>query len=134
MAGQALKYLYSLRIIEVEGRCPAWRSGGASKYAEEIQKAAKKEFDAPYDVPVVALIDLFYNSEKNHAPDVDNAEKLIFDSLKRVAISDDRLIVETKTKTHDTSQVMQFDDEPIFLIDLLMKGVLAYTVIRIYEK
>lgn len=118
MAGQALKYLYSLRIIEVEGRCPAWGSGGASKYAEEIQKAAKKEFDAPYD----------------HAPDVDNAEKLIFDSLKRVAISDDRLIVETKTKTHDTSQVMQFDDEPIFLIDLLMKGVLAYTVIRIYEK
>ena len=127
-------YINSLRIIEVEGRCPSWGSGGSSRYMKKIQEAARKEFDLPYDVPVVVEIDLFYDGEKNNSPDIDNAENLIFDSLKGIAITDDKLIVNTKTKIHDTSQVTEFVDEPIFLVDLLMKGFKAYTTIRICEK
>jgi len=134
MAGDASKRINSLRIVEIEGRCPAWGSGGSSKYKEKIQEAAKEEFDSPYEVPVIVEIDLFYNSERNPPPDIDNAENLIFDSLKGVAFSDDKLVVSTKSKVHDTSGIMEFNDEPLFLTDLLMKGIQAYTVIRIHEK
>src|SRR3990170_5619518 len=134
MTGNASKHINSLRIIEVEGRCPAWGSGGSEKYKEKIREAAKKEMSSPYKVPVTIEIDLFYNSRMgNPVPAIDNAQKLIFDSLKGVALVDDKSVESAYPKVHDTSEIMIFDG-PLFLTDMLMKGNISYTVIRIYEQ
>lgn len=133
MVSYASKNINSLRIIEIEGRCPAWGSGGDQKYRKKIKEEAKKQFDSPINASVALQIDLFYNSEINPVPDIDNAENLIFDALKGVAFSDDKLVVSTKTCVHNTNEVIEFNNESLFLADLLMEGIRAYTVIRIFE-
>lgn len=127
------KYIKTLRVVLVEGRCPSKSAKSSSAYENRIKEKAKAQFQVPIKTKVGVEIDLFYAGEKN-MPDIDNAEKLILDSLKEIAFHDDKQVVKSIKNMHDTTKVMEFMDQPIFLIDLLMDGVSEYSVIRIHEK
>ena len=127
------KYIKTLRVVLVEGRCPSKSAKSSTAYENRIKEKAKAQFQVPIKTKVGVEIDLFYAGEKNR-PDIDNAEKLILDSLKGIAFHDDKQVVKSIKNMHDTTKVMEFMAQPIFLIDLLMDGVPEYSVIRIHEK
>lgn len=127
------KYIKTLKVVVVEGRCPSKSAKGSPKYELRIKEKAKEQIQVPIETKVGVEIDLFYQGEEN-MPDIDNAEKLILDSLKGIAFHDDRQVVKSIKNVHDTTKVMHFRNQPVFLIDLLMEGVLEYTVIRIHEE
>jgi len=127
------KYMKTLRVILVEGSCPSKSAKSSAAYENRIKEKAKAQFQVPIKTKVGVEIDLFYEGEKKR-PDIDNAEKLILDSLKGTVFHDDKQVVKSVKNIHDTTQVMEFENQPIFLIDLLMEGVPEYSVIRIHEK
>lgn len=128
-----MKYIKTLRVIQVEGRCPSKESRGSRLYSAKIRQNAKKEFKTPIKTSVGLEIDFFYKGVRTR-PDIDNAEKLVLDSLKGVAFLDDKQVIDSKKMMYDTTTVMEFTNDPIFLVDLLMDGIHEYTVIRIHEK
>ena len=128
-----MKYIKTLRVIQVSGKCPSKESRGSSLYSTKIRHSATREFERPIKTDVGVEIDFFYKGVKTR-PDIDNAEKLVLDSLKGVAFLDDKQVIDSRKKVHDTTVVMEFFNEPIFLANLLMEGSLEYTVIRIHEK
>ena len=133
MSVETAKYITSLKIITVEGRCPSKEASGSKLFERRIREIANSEFKVPYETPIVAEIDFFYHGEEKR-PDIDNALKLILDSLKGIAFKDDKQVEVSINEIHDTSKITKFTNQPTFLVDMLMKNVLEYTVIRIYEK
>ena len=128
-----MKYIKTLRVIQVEGKCPSKGSRGSTLYSAKIRNNAKSKFKTPIKTDVGVEIDFFYKGVKTR-PDIDNAEKLVLDSLKGVAFLDDKQVTDSRKKVYDTTTVMEFTNEPIFLVDLLMAGIPEYTVIRIHKK
>lgn len=127
------KYIKTLRVVLVKGRCPSKSAKSSTAYENRIREKAKAQFQDPIKTKVGVEIDLFYAGKKNR-PDIDNAEKLILDSLKGIAFHDDKQVVKSVKNMRDTTNVIEFQNQPIFLIDLLMDGVPEYSVIRIHEE
>jgi len=128
-----MKYNNTLKVIQVNGRCPSKAAKGAALYSERIKAKAREKIKIPFKTDVGVILDLFYEGSKTR-PDIDNVEKLILDSLKGTAFQDDKQVVESEKKLHDTTTIMEFENQPIFLIDPLMEGISEYCVIRIHEK
>jgi Holliday junction resolvase RusA-like endonuclease len=124
-----------LYVIQVRGKCPAKKAKSSSQYGLNIMRQGKLVFKEPLSDrgKVTVRIDSF-NKEEMYAPDLDNAEKLILDSLTGIAYNDDKQVKKLTMESHDITKVIVFEGQPILLIDLLMKGVSEYIVIRVTEQ
>lgn len=116
----------------IEGRCISKKAKSASKYSQKIRAEAKKSISEPFLEKISVVIDLFLRGSSNR-PDIDNATKVILDALKGVAYQDDKEVIKLEVAVHNVDNKMKFVEQPLFLVDPLMKGIREYSIIRIYE-
>lgn len=128
-------YHMPLHVIQIKGKCPSKKAKSSLEYGQRIKQNAKRVFGEP--IPEAGKVEVtidFFTQGEVETPDIDNAAKLILDSLIGTAYNDDKQVKKVTVESHDTSKLIVFERQPILLIDPLMEGTLEYTVIRVNEQ
>jgi Holliday junction resolvase RusA-like endonuclease len=79
----------------------------------------------------IVEVDWFSKGFQNK-PDVDNIIKPIQDALKGIVFEDDNQLESVAVRKHDTTTIICFMREPLYLIEPLMNGCKEYVFVRIY--